>query len=292
MFNSPKTRWWFIFVLCFVAFSLWRVIFALPQIGVMQVCFFDIGQGDAILINHFNGNQVLIDGGPGEKIKEELGKCQPFYDRTLEAILLTHPDYDHLSGLIWILENYHVKRVFSSGLKKDIKTYKLFQKVIKDKGVPISYLRGGEVLDLGNKARLNILFPFPNTEVWAIKNPNNASVISRLIYGESSFLFTGDAEKDLEKKLTERKLNVKADILKVPHQGSRDAAWDRFLEAVDPKASIISVGAHNPYGHPHQQTLRLLKETQLLRTDLQGTIKIFTDGKRWEINTDSGGALQ
>lgn len=282
MYFDKKIKWGFLGVGLILAFLLFRLIFALPTPGVLEVCFFDVGQGDSILINHFNGNQILIDGGPGGKIKEEIGKCQPFYDRTIETVILSHPHFDHLSGLNWILTNYNVENVLRLDIEYDSGTYKKFKKILKEKRIPAEGIERKELVELSNGAFLQ---NFSFLSEGRLDNFNNASIVSKLTYASSTILFTADAEKELQEKLLEEGVNVRADILKVPHQGARDGAWKKFLKEVAPKTAVLSVG-ENSYGHPHKEALKLYRNMKLFRTDQNGTIRVFTDGKNWEIETE------
>lgn len=285
--NSKNRRWIILLIGVVISLMLWRVIFALPEQGVLEVCFLNVGQGDSILINNHNGKQLLIDGGPGAKIKDEIGDCQPFYDRTIEVVLLTHPHYDHVSGLRWILENYRVDQVYFSGLEYNTNTYQEFEDTTGANSVPMSKIVAGDKLALGDKVRLEILYPQAALKLKSLKNANNTSIVAKLYYADSSFLFTGDIEKDLQEQILKQKGGLlEADVLKVPHQGSSDAACPSFYKRVSPFVSVISVGADNPYGHPDREALNLLKYSSVLRTDKHGTIQIFTDGKNWDIVTE------
>lgn len=282
MYFDKKTKWGLLGSALVLVFLLWRLIFAFPTPGVLEVCFFDVGQGEAILVNHFTGKQVLIDGGPDKEIKDEIGKCQPFYDRTIETMILTHPHFDHLSGLNWVLTNYKVGKVFHLGKDHDSNTYKEFKKILEEKQIPTKTIEKSEKIDLKEGASLH---NFTSFKVDNLDNLNNASIVSKLTYGSSSMLFASDAEKELQKKLIKDDVDLKADILKIPHQGARDAAFEDFLKEVAPKTAVLSIG-ENPYGHPHQETLELYQNIELLRTDQEGTIRVFTNGKDWEIETE------
>lgn len=282
MYFDKRAKWKFLAGVLFFAFLLWRVILAFPTPGVLQICFFDVGQGEAILVNHFTGEQVLIDGGPGNKIKDEISKCQPFYDRTIETVILTHPHFDHLSGLNWVLTNYNVEKLLYLAKDYDSNTYREFKEILKEKQIPAERIERKKLVELNERAFLqNFSFLVEDS----LENLNNASIVSKLTYGSSTVLFTADAEKELQKKLLEKGVNVKADLLKVPHQGARDAAFEKFFQEVAPKIAVLSVG-ENSYGHPHKETLKLYQNIELLRTDQEGTIRVYTDGRSWEIVTE------
>lgn len=282
MYFDKKTRWGLLSAALVLAFLLLRLIFSLPTPGVLEVCFLDVGQGGAILVDHYNGNQVLIDGGPGEEIKDEIGKCQPFYDRTIETVVLTHPHFDHLAGLNWVLANYNIEKILHSGTDHDSNTYKEFKKILKEKEIPTKVIAEKKKIGLKEGADL---YNFSYFKADNLDNLNNASIVSKLVYASSTILFTSDAERELQKELLEKGIDLKADILKIPHQGARDAAFEEFLREVAPKTAVLSVG-ENSYGHPHEETLELYRNIKLLRTDKVGTIRVLTDGEDWRIKTE------
>jgi competence protein ComEC len=261
----------------------WLAVYNLNQTQGLEVTFFDIGQGDAIFIETPQGHQILIDGGPDETVLEKLGDEMPFWDRTIDLIILTHPEHDHIAGLIGVLKRYRVENILWTGVLRDTAEFREWQRLIQDEGAQIYTAKSGQRI-YGGPASVNIeiLYPFESFEGKEVKNSNNTSIITRLTYSSTSFLFTGDAHKLVERRLLSRakqwpkKMILDSNILKVGHHGSKTSTAKEFLEAVLPKIAIISVGRDNRYGHPHPEVLQILKEEgiKVLRTDKLGDIKI------------------
>lgn len=254
------------------------------QGGLLKIVFFDVGEGDGILIDDGYGNQVLIDGGRKEnQLLEKLVKELPFNDRKIELVILTHPDQDHFGALLGVLESYKVEVFLSTGLKKESRSFKSLLSLLELEKVSQIYSYQGKQVILGNGAVLTILWPKRPLLGKRTRDINNHSLILRLDFGKLSLLFTGDAERKEENELLKAGLNLKAVILKVGHHGSKTASSPSFLTAVSPLISIISVGKNNPYGHPHKEVLEGLSQTMIFRTDINGDIKILSDGKKMRI---------
>lgn len=246
----------------------------------LKVNFLDVGQGDAIFIETLNKKQMLIDGGPGLGVLERLGKVMPFYDRYIDVVLLSHPEQDHISGLIEVLKRYDVGAVVMSGIVRDTEQYKEFMGLIDDKKIPVYIAQAGEVIDFGNNINFNILYPFESMEGKKLSDSNNYSVVGKLIYKNFSTLFTGDMEKSVENKLIKAKIDLTADILKIAHHGSKTSTSEEFLKAVNALMAVIEVGKDNSYGHPHPDVMNRLKNLLVLQTAQEGTIQILTDGEK------------
>lgn len=275
---KKQLKWYFLILLAGTCGLMWYAVFRESRNG-LAVYILNIGQGDAIFIEALNGNQILIDGGPNKKVMSELAKIMPFYDKTIDAIILTHPHEDHLNGLNEILKNYKVGAVLESGNRGETASYDVFQKLIKENGAKHFYAKRGTKLNIAQNTRLNILLPIFN-----LKNGDvhDQMVVGKLIYGKTAFMLTGDMEKNLENYLiTFEKENLKSDVLKTGHHGSRTSTSENFLGWVSPKYTIISAGEKNKYGHPHKEVLNRLEKfgAQIFRTDLNGGIKIKSDGE-------------
>jgi len=284
----------YILITLIALFSLnilaWITAYNLSQPQPLEATFFDIGQGDAIFIETPQRHQILIDGGPGSIILEKLGKEMPFWDRSIDLIILTHPEHDHVAGLIEVLKRYKVENILWTGTVRDTSEYNEWIRLIKNEGAKIKiaqapsdvYYRTEKVgQNINRGAVLHILFPFENLEGKEIKNTNNTSIISRLVFGENSFLFTGDAYKSVEKKLLEKGIEIDSSVLKVGHHGSKTSSLEEFIKEVSPEIAVISVGKDNLYGHPHQETLATLEKygIKILRTDKNGDIKIVCNSQ-------------
>ncbi len=259
----------------------WLAVFGLRQ-SCLEVTFFDVGQGDSIFIETPQNHQILIDGGPTAVILEKLGKAMPFWDRTLDLVVLTHPDYDHLAGLIDVLERYRVENILWTGVLADTAEFKEWQGLIQEEGAHIYVARAGQRIKSSGTV-LELLHPFESLEGKTVKNTNNTSIIARLVFGDDTFLFTGDAYQTVERELIGRGAEIDADVLKVGHHGSKNSSTREFIGVVSPEIAVISVGKDSKYGHPHQETLESLAGAEVLRTDEAGDIKIVSDGKNYQI---------
>lgn len=262
---------------------VWSAIFA-QTTNFLEVHFFDVGQGDSIFIETPDKKQILIDGGPDKTVLEKLNKTIPLYDRKIDMLILTHPDADHITGLVDVLDYYQISHILTGGFEKDTAVYREWRKLINEKNIPLTTVQAGQKIILGKDIVLEILWP--EQPLIGIKNANNASIVGKLIYGQAEFLLTGDIEKKIEKILLERNWDLKSDILKVPHHGSKSSSIISFIQAINPRISVISVGENNRYKHPYQDVLERLKNTTILRTDKNGDIAIFTDGNLFEIKTE------
>ncbi|MES2315649.1 MAG: ComEC/Rec2 family competence protein [Patescibacteria group bacterium] len=239
----------------------------------------DIGQGDALFIESPTGTQILVDGGPPRKILGELAKVMSPFDKTIDAIIVTNPDADHISGFGDVLKAYKVGAVFEPGTVNDSKTYQNLETEIKNKNIPDILVKKGMRLNLGGGAVIDILFPDRDVFDWST---NDGSIVAKLTYGEDSVMLTGDATAKTEGIVLQdfSAKDLHSTVLKVGHHGSRTSSSEAFVKAVAPQYAVISDGKDNKYGHPHQETLDTLNNVhaQIFRTDLLGTIIMQSDG--------------
>ncbi|MGE5392931.1 MAG: ComEC/Rec2 family competence protein [Candidatus Saccharibacteria bacterium] len=253
---------------------------------LLHVSFYDVGQGDAALVRTFEGNQILIDGGPSDAILSRLGSDLPFYDRSIEAVILTHPHADHLSGLVDVLRRYRVRRILMPEFKDaDSAAFREFLGTAQEKRVPIVFLKTGERVYLDDATVFDVLSP-QGSVLGAVtdqssgegKGVNDGSLVGRLSFGQTRFLFEADAGANVESSLAGR-YDLQADVLKVAHHGSAYASSSGFLAQVRPRYAVIEVGKNN-YGHPADEVLDNLKKAgvTVLRTDQDGTVKFTSDG--------------
>lgn len=268
-------------VLVFLNILAWAVVYNLSRPQLLRVVFFNVGQGDSIFIQSPGGHQVLIDGGPSSAVLEKLGKEMPFYDRSLDLIILTHPEKDHLTGLLDVLKRYKIDNVLWNGVIQGTPLSTEWQNLIEKESAKITIAEFGQKITLpgpGSPVFLDVLCPFGNLEDKKIESSNNASVVIRLVFGKESFIFTGDIGKTAEKKLISQ--NIGAEVLKIAHHGSSGSSSEEFLKKVSPKIAVISVGKNN-YGQPDNDLLAILERfgIEVLRTDQQGDIKIISDGQ-------------
>ncbi len=268
----------------------WTVVFELINSQFLEVIFFDVGQGDAIFIETPQRHQILIDGGQNSKILEKLGKTMSFWDRDIDLIILTHPESDHLAGLIEVLKKYRVENIFWTGVRRETGEYQEWLRLIKAEKSKIFIAQSGQQIILpssGINNSIAILYPFETLEGKEFKDINNTSIVLKLIFGKNTFLFTGDIYKKIEKELIERGLDIDSDVLKVGHHGSQASSSEEFIQKVSPEIAVISVGKDNKYGHPHQEVLRVLEkyDIEVLRTDFDSDIKIISDGKEIKLKS-------
>ena len=239
----------------------------------LKVIFFNVGQGDAILISE-GSHQVLIDGGRNGKVMlEKLGKFVPFWDRNIEAVIATHPDQDHIGGLVEVLAKYKVDFILETNAKSDSATYKAFEENIAKSGAEKIEAKKGIALKFPDGTTLAILHPFFEVPEASEYNSNDNSIVARLELSNDSFLFTGDLLEKEELALIGSKQNLSSNVLKVAHHGSKYSTSAEFLDAVKPAEAIISVG-NNSYGHPAQEVITRLSEhgVKIYRTDEIGDI--------------------
>lgn len=264
-------------ILFVIAILSWTAVFASHD-NKLHIHFYDVGQGDAIYIRTPAKQDILIDGGPDATILTKLGQDMPFYDRKIELIISTHPHADHITGLIDVLKRYQVDQILSTGVEHTSATFGEWKDIVQEKNIPVRTAQAGQKIKLG-KTFMYVLYPVDRLAGKEVKNLNNTSIVSRLIYGKNSALFTGDAEIEVEQELLSNHTHLKSDILKVGHQGSKTSTSEEFLEKVDPEYAIISVG-ENKYGHPSKEVLERLKNIKLFRTDLNGDIECLLDGEK------------
>lgn len=248
--------------------------------GLLHVAFLDVGQGDAIFIQTPTGRQILIDGGQfPSRLNDRLGRQMPFWDREIDLMVATHADADHVSGLVGVFDRYRVGRLITDGSEMgETAVYDAVLQAAETAATPIHRAAAGEVVEIGDGVRLEILHPGAarNRE-----NRNENSVALRLVYGNFALLLTGDGEEQAERTMLESKRPLRAQVFKAGHHGSVSSSTLPFLQAVRPQVMVISVGAENRFGHPHPDVLARAAQVgaAVLRTDELGTIEVTTDGE-------------
>ena len=249
--------------------------------GKLKVVFLDVGQGDAIFIQSPTGNQLLIDSGNGVNILAKLGQAMPFFDRSIDAVLATHPDQDHIGGFPDILKFYKVGKYFQNGAVYSTATAKEVMENISSKKIENIILCRGMVLNIGGGAYQEILWPLICDSDKKSSDTNSSSIVAKLVYGENSILLTGDAPQKTEKALISLDpFSLKSDILKVGHHGSKNSSSEDFLRAVSSTEAVISVGLKNSYGHPNIEVINQLKNIgeKISETSLLGNVVFYSDG--------------
>jgi len=297
-----KGHFLFIVVFLFVLnFFCWKEIFALSQRPALKVSFLDVGQGDSVFIETPQNHHILIDGGPNSAVLEKMGKLLPFWDKTIDLVILTHPEKDHMTGIMNILQKYNVKNFLWTGVVKEgeenKKLAELLNKAqnpstnfltaslnIKPETTKVIIAQAGQEIRAGDVV-IDTLFPLENLDGKEIKNTSNDTcVVSKLIFKNSSFIFACDISFSGEKKILDAGENVSANVLKVAHHGSKYSTSELFLENVKPEVAVIEVGKNN-YGHPTSEVLQRLEKfgIKIFRTDKNGDIQIISDGNNLKI---------
>jgi competence protein ComEC len=250
----------------------------------LHVSFLDIGQGDAVFIQKGN-RQILVDGGPSPRVVSlALGRRMPFWDRSIDLLVLTHPHQDHLAGLVEVLQRYRVGQVLYPVLDYSSPLYDEFRGAIEEKGVKVVPARAGQQIDLGDGVVIEVFNPPSSLLTGSGSYIDNNSVVIRLECGSISFLLTGDIGRETEWELIRGRVTLESDVLKVAHHGSATATTPEFLAVVSPALAVISVGADNDFGLPDEKVVDRLEkkigEENVYRTDEQGNIDFTTDGEK------------
>lgn len=242
--------------------------------SALNVHFIDVGQGDSTLIES-NGHYMLIDAGENNQADTVIDYLREQNVSTLDYVIGTHPHSDHIGGLDKIIEAFDIGKVILPSKEHTTRTFEDLLDAIAGKGLKITKPAVGDIYEIGD-ASFQILAP--NQDYG--DDLNNWSVAVRLVYGDTSFVFTGDAETEAEADIITNGLMLQADVLKVGHHGSRTSSNDAFLDSVKPSYAVIECGADNSYGHPHKETMEKLEKRNILiyRTDTQGNIVASTDG--------------
>jgi len=274
------TRW--IVVLVLLGIMVWLGIGALFHQRVLRVVFLDVGQGDAVLIITPLGKQVLIDGGKYEFLESKVAKYLPWYDQRLDLVIATHPDMDHVGGLVGILRRYRVDNFLHSGLLAGAQAYQEVAKAISEKHIPTYTAQLGQVIQLDSLTTLQVLYPFPKMTSF---EANEYSIILKVTYRNNSVLLTGDANVFSEQDMVDFYGNdLASDILKLGHHGSKTSSSNSFLKMVNPQYSVVSAGCDNSFGHPDQSVVDRVVAigSTILSTCSNGDIVFVGDGRIWK----------
>jgi competence protein ComEC len=264
--------------LALLAVLAWIAVFSLWPDYCLHISVLNIGQGDAIFATTASGVQVLFDGGPaGGGVLNELAQHMPFFDRTLDLVVATHADADHIGGLVEVLARYRIKYVLTGDIPNDTATFKAFSDKLAASGARVIRPRPGLKIWLDHFTLLEIVGPPEN---FIPTESNETSIVTRLRYGKTAAIFTGDAPFSEEAAIIAAGRPLRANLLKVAHHGSKFSTSDGFLALVLPEFAAISVGAKNRYGHPAKEVLTRLasRGIKVDRTDQQGTLEYQSDG--------------
>lgn len=258
------------------------IIFSIPSSTNLSVSFLDVGQGDAVLITGPTGAHMLVDGGATRAVLRELGAKIPFFDRSLDVVVATHPDQDHIGGLSDVVNRYDVTLFLESGVLHDTPaTNALDSALEKNEISKILATRGMRIL-LGGGAYADILFP--DREVHGVES-NLGSIVMQVVYGETKILLTGDAPKSVERYVhTLDGARLQSELFKVGHHGSKTSSDLNFVATVDPSFAVVSAGEDNRYGHPHNEVLETFEniDSKIFSTAENGTVTFISNGKTIE----------
>lgn len=271
------------FLICLVSISL---VVSLTTPSPLRVSFLDVGQGDAILIQTPSNKSMLIDGGVSSIVLSRLAERLSFFDHTIDVMVATHPDADHVTGLIPVLEKYDVQNIVTSSVEGDTKIFSELAMRVDSEVADVHVAKVGDVIDFHDGVVAYILYPDSSNQK---KNgeTNDASVSMIIRYGDKSFLLTGDLPTTKESKLFRPELQKNITVYKAGHHGSKYSSGEQLLSYIKPEYSIISAGKDNRYGHPNPEALgRLQKYSQeIISTIERGTITFSTNGKNLEVVT-------
>ncbi|MCH8062888.1 MAG: DNA internalization-related competence protein ComEC/Rec2 [Chloroflexi bacterium] len=286
---NVSVPWYALVLLVSVASLVW--IAALTRTDTrLHVYFADVGQGDGVLIVTPGGRQVLIDGGPDPlKFAQFISEKMPSNDRTIELMVLTHPHGDHVNGLIEVLRGYDVEMVLERAVAYDSAPYVAWRQAVDSEGANVVQAQAGQVVELDSGVLMQVVSPPRRLLSGTASDVDNASVAVRLVYGDVSFLFTGDMFSEAEGRLVREGIALDSDVLKVGHHGSRTSSTKAFLDRVRPAVAVISAGEGNRFGHPHSKAVESLlehvPETNIFLTSERGAIELVTDGKVLDVVT-------
>lgn len=278
-----------IIALCFFAVCLYLVLVSVFSFDkkenkdVLHVAFLDVGQGDSIFIQTPSGKQALIDGGAEEYVlQRELGAVLPWHDTSIDLLIPTHPDKDHIGGLEYALDRFSFDAVLQSRASANTATAKRVAEDIALETPKIISAQSGQVIILDSTygVYLQILSPFGDVSTWS---DNDASTTFRLVYGEFEVMLTGDASTAVEDMLVQSGVDLQSDVLKLGHHGSKTSTSEKFLQSVSPKYVVVSAGKNNTYGHPHEEVLEKVSQTsaQIISTINEGVIYFYSNGEKF-----------
>lgn len=278
---SRKVCYAALLLLAFLTVSFVFLSLSSRRDGLLTVTVLDIGQGDAIFIKAPNGAQFIIDGGPADNLVSKLPTVMPFFDRSIDGIMVTNPDTDHYSGFLSVLGRYWVGKVVEAGTKSDTPTYAALEKSIIEHNIVKTIARRGMRIVLDREHGVYIQILFPDRDVSDLSS-NDGSIVAKLMYGDTSVMLQGDSPAKIEQYLLSiYSKDLDADILKLGHHGSKTSTLPDYVKAVSPKYVVASLGKGNRYGHPHQKTIDTLSKLNIpfLRTDKDGSVTFVSDGK-------------
>lgn len=296
-FRRGRIAMWLLVPAAFAASFAWsQAVMGDNHLGDdhLRVVFFDVGQGDAVFIETPSGRQMVVDGGERPLLMARLlGERMRFNDRSIDIVAASHPNSDHIGGLLQVLERYDVGAVLERRIEYESATYEAWARAVDEEqtqGARMIEAGAGLAIMLDSDVRLEVLGPPRELLRGTGSDADNASLVLRLTYGEVSFLLTGDVFAVGERAMLASGVNLDSDVLKVPHHGSDTSSTAEFLSAVSPAVAVISVGAENRFGHPGEGVVRRLRgfvgEDGLYMTSERGAVEFITDGETLWVQTE------
>ena len=269
----------FILILAILSLFLFKELLNKSRASInsneIKIHIINVGQGDAILVQ-VNNKNLLIDSGSKSEKKKLTNYLNSIYIPQFDYIIATHPHEDHIGNMSYIINKYKVLNFYSPKVESSTTSFESMAESLARKNIKVKVLKSNNnSIDLGD----NTIIEFFSPNLESYDNLNNYSPIIKISYGNNSFLFTGDAEKDIEEEVINKSFNLKSDVLKIGHHGSSTSTSKNFLDKINPKITVISVGNDNSYGHPTKETLEKIKDTTIYRTDINGSIIITSNGK-------------
>ena len=288
--RSILLPWPVVLVVCAAAVLVWTSALN-QQPRRLRVVFADVGQGDMTVITTPAGNTIVVDGGPDRsRAAEVLGNLLPFWDRTLELLVLTHPHEDHITGLNEVLKRYTVERVLERRLSFEGPEYAIWRNLINADGAQAISAIPNLTVAFEDGVSIEVVGPADPLLTGTRSDVNNASVIVRVVYGSRSFLVTGDVFSEGELSVVRSGRSLASDVLKVAHHGSLTSSSQMMINAVDPTAVVVSVGADNRFGHPHPDVIDRLEavvgQSNVFTTSERGSVTFETDGETIWVATE------
>lgn len=272
-------QWGIVYLMC-IGFLFLAVFQLIDTHHNLKVSVLDVGQGDSILIQTPEYHNILIDAGPDSKVVDQLGSELGFFDKTIDLFILTHPHNDHYGGVLDVMQKYRIKKVVLTGVASGDPVYRTFLDSVKAEKTEIVFAQDNQDIQIAPAIYIDILYPFADKSLIgkSVSNPNNTSIVTRLLRRtrdgwENLMMLTGDAEQGEEREILLSGQDVKADMLKAGHHGSKTATSIPFLDAVNPTTVVLSYGVGNKFGHPHKETIDKLNNKKILQTS-GGTVEL------------------
>lgn len=247
----------------------------------MEITYLDVGNADCEIIRMEDGTNIIIDAGTKDQSGNIIRTLKRKGIRKIDYLIATHPHADHIGGMEDIIDSAEIGTVVFPSVVHTSKTYENLLKKIKEKEIPAVKAESGVVLHETDRCKIQLVAPKKDEKYESL---NNYSAVLHIAYGNTTFLFAGDAEKLSENEMLN--YEIRSDVLKVGHHGSRTSSSEKFIAKVNPRIAVISCGKDNEYGHPHQETLETLKNAEVYRTDKNGDIIIHTDGTNLTVATE------